>query len=145
MSTSSARIAQSQEVRSKNMKAIRSRNTKPELSIRRALHAAGYRYRLHVASLPGKPDLVFPKFRKIIFVHGCFFHMHDCRYGRVVPQTNKEVWKAKRERNVDRDSKVMVELKELGWQTSVIWECTTRTMIGVAETIREFLEADNTQ
>ena len=127
------------------MSQIRDRDTKPELKVRKLVHSMGYRYRLHRKDLPGKPDLVFPKFRKIIFVHGCFFHMHDCRYGRVVPQTNKEVWKAKRERNVDRDSKVMVELKELGWQTSVIWECTTRTMIGVADSIREFLEADKTQ
>ncbi len=122
------------------MSRIRDRDTKPEMKVRKLVHLMGYRYRLHRKDLPGKPDLVFSKLRKIIFVHGCFFHMHNCRYGRVVPKTNGEVWKAKRERNVNRDSKVIAELKELGWQTLVIWECTTRTMIGVPESIRDFLE-----
>jgi DNA mismatch endonuclease (patch repair protein) len=87
------------------MAAIKSKNTKPEMLIRSLIHSMGYRYRLHRKDLPGKPDLVFPKFGKIILVHGCYWHMHNCRYGRVVPKTNAKFWKAKRESNKERDKK----------------------------------------
>ncbi len=110
------------------------------MKVRSLVHSMGYRYRLHRKDLPGKPDLVFPKLRKIIFVHGCFFHMHDCRYGRVVPKTNEESWKRKREGNVERDSKVINELRELRWETLVIWECSTKNASDVEEKIITFLE-----
>ena len=121
------------------MSRIRDRNTKPEMKVRSLVHSMGYRYRLHRKDLPGKPDLVFPGRRKIIFIHGCFFHMHDCRYGRVVPKTNEETWRRKREGNVERDSRVMGELRELGWETLIIWECSTKNLCEIDAKIRGFL------
>ena len=91
------------EQRSYNMSRIRGRDTKPELIVRSIVHQMGFRFRLHRKDLPGKPDLVLPGRGKIIFVHGCFWHMHRCRYGRVVPKTNAEFWQAKRQGNMDRD------------------------------------------
>ncbi len=114
------------EQRSYNMSRITSGNTKPEMIVRRLVHGMGYRYRLHRKDLPGKPDLVFPKLRKIIFVHGCFFHLHDCRYGQVVPKTNAEFWKNKRNSNAERDRKNEAELKILGWNILIVWECMTK-------------------
>ena len=112
--------------RSYNMSRIRNSNTKPEMIVRKLIHKMGYRYRLHRKDLPGKPDLVFSKHRKIIFVHGCFFHMHDCRYGQVIPKTNAEFWKNKRKSNVERDKKNVTELKNDGWDVLIIWECMTK-------------------
>jgi DNA mismatch endonuclease, patch repair protein len=109
--------------RSFNMSRIKGRNTKPEMAVRSIVHSMGYRYRLHCRELPGKPDLVFPRLRKTIFVHGCFWHMHACRYGRVIPQTNMEFWQHKRLSNVERDKRNMKALKLQGWQTLVVWEC----------------------
>jgi DNA mismatch endonuclease (patch repair protein) len=114
------------EQRSYNMSRITSGNTKPEMIVRRLVHGMGYRYRLHRKDLPGKPDLVFPKLRKIIFVHGCFFHMHDCRYGQVTPKTNAEFWKNKRTSNVERDARNESQLKEMGWDILTVWECMTK-------------------
>lgn len=114
------------EQRSYNMSRITNRNTKPEMIIRSLVHNMGYRYRLHRKDLPGKPDLVFPARRKIIFVHGCFFHMHDCRYGQVVPKTNAEFWKNKRTSNVERDKKNEINLKNEDWEILIIWECMTK-------------------
>ncbi len=114
------------EQRSFNMSRIGSKNTKPEMIVRRIAHGLGYRYRLHRRDLPGKPDLVFPSRRKIIFVHGCFFHLHDCRYGQVVPKTNAEFWKKKRASNVERDKKNEAELKSAGWEILTVWECMTK-------------------
>src|SRR5688572_12051601 len=91
------------EQRSRNMSAIQSKDTKPEMIVRRLLHTNGYRYRLHDKRLPGRPDLVFPSRKKVIFVHGCYWHMHDCKYGRVKPKSNSEFWSAKRNSNVSRD------------------------------------------
>ncbi len=85
----------------------------------------GFRYRLNLKDLPGKPDLVFTRLKKIIFVHGCFWHMHRCRYGRVVPATNAEFWRNKREGNVERDKRKQKELRSLGWEILVVWECQT--------------------
>jgi len=107
------------------MRAIRSKNTKPELLVRRALHAAGYRFRLHVANLPGKPDIVLPKYRTVIFVHGCFWHGHNCKYFRL-PQTRPEFWKTKIEANQARDTNNIAKLNQLGWQVILIWECAIR-------------------
>src|SRR3990170_5844813 len=90
------------------------------------VHALGFRYSLHSKNLPGKPDLVFSRFKKVIFVHGCFWHKHRCRYGRVTPKTNAAFWNAKRESNKLRDIRNRKLLKEMGWGTLVIWECWTR-------------------
>ncbi len=112
--------------RSYNMSRITSRNTKPEMIVRKLVHGMGYRYRLHRKDLPGKPDLVFAGRRKIIFVHGCFFHMHDCRYGQVVPKTNSEFWHNKRISNVERDKKNEIKLISEGWDILTVWECMTK-------------------
>lgn len=114
------------EQRRFNMSQIRSRNTKPEMIVRSLVHRMGYRYRLHRKDLPGKPDLVFPARKKIIFVHGCFFHMHDCSYGRVVPKTNAEFWQKKRQGNVERDGRNLEELENDGWRVLTVWECMTK-------------------
>jgi DNA mismatch endonuclease (patch repair protein) len=94
--------------------------------VRSIAHAMGYRYRLHRKDLPGKPDLVFTSRRKIIFVHGCFFHMHDCSYGRVVPRTNAEFWRNKRLSNVERDKRNQAALETQGWKILTVWECMTK-------------------
>lgn len=112
--------------RSYNMSRITSKNTKPEMIVRKLVHGMGYRYRLHRKELPGKPDLVFAGRRKIIFVHGCFFHMHDCSYGQVIPKTNAEFWRNKRISNVERDRKNENELLGKGWAVFIVWECMTK-------------------
>lgn len=94
--------------------------------VRSTAHRMGYRYSLHRKDLPGKPDLVFKNRRKIIFVHGCFFHMHDCRYGSVVPKTNAEFWQTKRLSNVERDRRNQATLEESGWKVLTVWECMTK-------------------
>jgi DNA mismatch endonuclease (patch repair protein) len=114
------------EQRRFNMSRIRNRNTKPEMVVRSLVHRMGYRYRLHVKNLAGKPDLVFSKLRKIIFVHGCFFHMHKCLYGKVTPRTNTKFWAMKRQGNVKRDRKNISQLKKDGWEILIIWECMTK-------------------
>lgn len=114
------------EQRSRNMSAIRSRNTTPELKVRQALHASGLRFRLHRRDLPGHPDIVLPKFKSVIFVHGCFWHMHRCPYGKPRPATNADFWSQKRMGNVERDKKNLNALKAAGWRVYTIWECETR-------------------
>ena len=114
------------EQRSRNMAAIRGGDTKLEMRVRALLHALGYRFRLHRKDLPGKPDIVLPKYRTVIFVHGCFWHCHDCRYGSVVPSTRADFWAAKRAGNVARDRKKRAELESVGWRVETIWECDTR-------------------
>jgi DNA mismatch endonuclease (patch repair protein) len=114
------------EQRSRNMSAIRYKNTKPEIVVRKLLCEMGLRYRLHRKDLPGKPDIVMPGRRTAIFVHGCFFHMHKCRYGRVVPATNAEFWQAKRSGNSARDRRNTRQLRKLGWNVLTIWECETK-------------------
>jgi DNA mismatch endonuclease (patch repair protein) len=109
--------------RSANMRAIRSRDMKPEVSVRRAAHALGYRFRLHRNDLPGKPDLVFVSRRTIIFVHGCFWHQHQgCIDGRM-PRSNLAYWRPKLGRNVKRDAEHLARLRTEGWRAFVIWEC----------------------
>lgn len=112
--------------RSWNMRRIGSRNTTPELRVRRLLHKAGFRYRLHVANLPGKPDIVLKRHQTVIFVNGCFWHRHNgCRF-TTTPNTNTEYWQRKFARTIDRDTKARAELEEQGWKVTVIWECQTR-------------------
>ena len=116
-------------VRSKNMRAIKGRNTKPELVVRRYLHAAGFRFRLHRKDLPGRPDIVLPKYRAVVFVHGCFWHRHPgCRYA-VLPATRAAFWQEKLEGNVARDEKQITALQALGWRTFVIWECQAKNAV----------------
>lgn len=112
--------------RSQVMGRIRSKNTKPEISVRRALHALGYRFRLHVADLPGRPDIVLTKHRLIINVQGCFWHQHKCLKGRL-PASNSAYWTAKLAGNVSRDRRSRRMLRKLGWSVETVWECETRS------------------
>jgi len=114
------------EKRSAVMRAVKSRDTGPELKVRRAAHALGLRFRLNRKDLPGRPDLVFPAKRTAMFVHGCFWHGHDCPRGARMPQNNRAYWEAKISRNVARDKAALAALKKLGWTSRVIWECQTR-------------------
>lgn len=107
------------------MRAIRSRNTRPELLVRKYLHAAGFRYRLHDKRLPGKPDIVLPRYRAVIFVHGCFWHGHDCKYF-ILPKTRTEFWQKKIEANRARDREHIVQLNQLAWRVIVVWECEVK-------------------
>jgi DNA mismatch endonuclease (patch repair protein) len=129
----------SREQRSRNMAAIKGKNTKPEMIVRRLAHKLGYRFRLHRRDLPGCPDLAFPSLRRVIFVHGCFWHMHDCRYGCVVPRTNASFWQAKRRSNVDRDERQMAALRRDGWRVLVVWECETRDPAALSRRLVRFL------
>ena len=111
------------ERRSENMRRIRSKNTKPEVLLRSLLHKAGYRFRIHRKGLPGKPDIVFPGCRKVIFVHGCFWHQHqDCREGRM-PGSRQDYWRPKLVRNIERGAQNIQQLQAAGWDVMVIWEC----------------------
>lgn len=130
----------SREQRSRNMSAIRGKDTRPEMIVRRIAHRLGCRYRLHRRDLPGAPDLVFPRLRKVVNVHGCYWHMHDCRYGRVVPRTNPEFWQTKREGNVARDCRNLAELHRLGWDVLTLWECETKDLETVAGRLKRFLK-----
>jgi DNA mismatch endonuclease (patch repair protein) len=113
----------SKEKRSYVMSRIRSWDTSPEIKVRSILHQMGFRFRLHVKILPGQPDIVFPKYRKVVFVHGCFWHLHKgCRDG-TIPKTDHEKWKAKLQRNVERDKAHIKELRRKGWKVLVLWEC----------------------
>ncbi|MGB8955687.1 MAG: DNA mismatch endonuclease Vsr [Tumebacillaceae bacterium] len=110
------------EKRSEVMSAIRSKNTKPEIKVRKTLHKLGYRFRLHRKDLPGKPDVVLPKHRMAVLVHGCFWHQHGCRKSSV-PKQNAEYWMTKLQRNVERDEQAVEELQKKVWEVTVIWEC----------------------
>lgn len=129
------------EQRHKNMAAIRSKDTKPEKRVRSLVHSLGYRYRLHQKDLPGKPDLVFRPRRKVIFIHGCYWHMHDCPNGRVVPKTNTEFWQAKRKSNKKRDRANLKALKNIGWKVLVIWECDIKNTLQLQRTVQQFLDS----
>lgn len=129
----------SPERRSANMRNIRSKHTSPEMAVRRLVHGMGYRYRLHVPTLPGKPDIVFPASRKIIEVRGCFWHQHKgCIEGRV-PKSRIEYWKPKLSRNVKRDKANEKQLKKLGWRVLALWECEVRSA-ATSRRIRSFLD-----
>ncbi len=121
------------EKRSWNMSRIRGRDTKPELLVRSLLHRLGYRFRLHRRHLPGTPDIVLPKYRTVIFVHGCFWHRHPgCRYA-YTPKSRVEFWKTKFAANVDRDARTRRALEQAGWQVLVVWECELRDMAGLSD------------
>lgn len=122
------------------MQRVRSQDTKPEMKIRRMVFSMGYRYRLHRNDLPGKPDLVFPARRKVIFVHGCFWHGHDCKSGRKQPKTNESYWTQKLARNRQRDAEHDRALWNLGWQPLTVWECELKAENALRTRIQEFLE-----
>ena len=108
------------------MSRIRGGDTRPELLIRRECHRQGLRFRLHRKDLPGKPDLVFPKYKTVMFVHGCYWHSHGCKYGSVVPKTNTEFWQSKRSDTVKRDARNIADLLASGWRIVIVWECATK-------------------
>ena len=116
-------------VRSRMMSAVKGRNTKPELVVRKRLFARGLRYSLHSKSLPGKPDLVFRRYRAVVFIHGCFWHGHDCHLFKW-PQSNSAFWRKKINRNRTVDARTVEELRAAGWRTMIVWECAVR---GVSE------------
>lgn len=124
------------------MRRIRKKNTRPELVVRRLVHSMGYRFRLHVASLPGSPDIVLPRHRKVIFVHGCFWHRHDCPDGIKLPHSKPDYWIPKLARNRQRDERHAQELRQLGWSVLAIWECETRHHDVLKATLERFLAAD---
>ncbi len=115
----------SKETRSRMMSSVRAKNTKLELEVRRRLFALGYRYRLHLRDLPGTPDMVFPKYSTVIFVHGCFWHYHGCHLS-TIPDTRRGWWKKKLQGNRRRDGNAVAKLKKLGWRVLIIWECSFR-------------------
>ena len=116
------------EQRSRNMSAIKSKNTKPEIAVRKLLHSLGYRFRLHRKDLPGSPDIVLPKYKTVIFVHGCFWHRHEnCKYAST-PKTRKEFWNKKFKENIERDLEIQDKIKNLDWRSVVIWECELNSL-----------------
>ena len=124
------------ERRSWNMSRIKSGDTKPERLVRSLLHRMGYRFRLHRRDLPGRPDIVLPKYRKVILVHGCYWHRHPgCRFA-YTPKSNVEFWQAKFDENVSRDERQNRQLSELGWRVVTIWECETKEQDALAERLR---------
>jgi len=126
------------EQRSFNMSRIRGKNTSPEITVRRLLRSLGYRYRLHRRTIAGCPDIVLTKHRALIFVHGCYWHMHNCRFGRVVPRTNAEFWQTKRMGNVERDKKNRRKLRK-EWSILTVWECETRDGEQLSKKLSKFL------
>ena len=131
----------SPDVRSRIMAQVKSKGMKPEMKVRRLLHGLGYRYRLHRSDLPGRPDLVFPSRKKVVFVNGCFWHYHrNCERVRI-PATNRDYWVGKLERNRDRDERNLGLLREEGWSAITAWECELRDMEASSERLVRFLEA----
>ncbi len=122
------------------MRAVRSKNTTPELKLRRLLHGAGYRFRLHRKDLPGSPDLTFPGRSAVVFVHGCFWHGHDCKRGARAPKSNADYWTAKISRNVARDARILDALTASYWRVAVVWECELKDPQAVLARISAFLD-----
>lgn len=122
------------------MRRVKGRDTGPELRVRRLLWGAGYRYRIQRKDLPGKPDIVLPGRRAAVFVHGCFWHGHDCARGARQPKANADYWKAKIARNVDRDARVQTELADAGWRPVTVWECELRDPAALEARLRETLD-----
>lgn len=127
------------EQRSRIMRAVKGVDTTPEMAVRRIAHRMGYRFRLHRKDLPGKPDLVFPRLGKVVFVNGCFWHGHDCARGVRAPKGNAEYWRAKIQRNCARDASNLAALKALGWASIVIWECELKQPLRVQQRLTRFL------
>jgi DNA mismatch endonuclease (patch repair protein) len=128
-----------QTARSRIMRSIRKEDTKPELAVRRAVHRMGFRFRLHRRDLPGSPDLVLPRLRKVIFVHGCFWHQHPgCRSAKR-PKTRVGYWHPKLDRNIARDDRALTDLESLGWRALVLWECEIRDEAALHMNLVQFL------
>ncbi|HXP86473.1 MAG TPA: very short patch repair endonuclease [Bryobacteraceae bacterium] len=127
------------EARSENMRRIKSKDSTPELTVRRLVHRLGYRYRLHDHKLPGRPDLIFPGRRKIIFVHGCFWHQHKRCTLSHTPKSRQYYWQPKLERNTARDRAHRRTLATMGWKTLVIWECETKATSALSKRLQDFL------
>jgi len=130
--------------RSVMMSGIRAKDTRPEIKLRKYLHSAGFRYRLHVRGLPGSPDVVLPRYRLAIFVHGCFWHRHrGCRYA-ATPATRPEFWIEKFEKNRERDMRAQSELLALGWRVAIVWECSfKRSSSDPLIRLREFITSES--
>lgn len=128
------------QARSRIMASVRAMHTGPELAVRRLLTDLGYRYRLHRSDLPGKPDIAFIGRRKLIFVHGCFWHGHDCRRGARVPRTNAAYWTAKIAHNRARDASVLEAAQAAGWDVAVVWECESRDAPALGSRLAEWLK-----
>lgn len=126
-------------LRSKTMRAVKSQNTRPEMIVRRLIYALGHRYRLHASDLPGKPDIVFRSRSKVVFVHGCFWHGHDCPRGARPPRHNAEYWSAKIGRNRSRDAETAAQLTQMGWASLVVWECEIKHKEQLACRLSDFL------
>lgn len=131
----------SKEQRSRVMSRVKNKDTKPEVRVRSMLHQMGYRFRLHLRDLPGAPDIVLPRHRKAVFVHGCFWHSHDCPRGKR-PSTRTEFWNAKLDRNVERDRTNRESLENQGWQVLTVWECELKDPDAVREKLRRFMDDD---
>ncbi len=117
------------EQRHRNMAAVKGKNTKPEMAIRKLLHAQGYRFRLHRKDLPGKPDIVLPKHKTVIFINGCFWHQHEgCKHA-AIPETNREFWETKLNGNKERDQRIRAALESQGWRVLTLWECEIKTIL----------------
>lgn len=125
--------------RSKTMSAVGKKDTKPEIMTRRILHSLGYRYSLHGRHLPGNPDILFSKRRKAVFVHGCYWHGHDCKHGHRQSRSNQEYWVAKIARNRLRDAEAIAGLEQLGWKVEVVWECELKDRAALTTRLSKFL------
>jgi DNA mismatch endonuclease, patch repair protein len=124
---------------------VKSKDTTPEKNVRSLLHRLGFRFRLHCHDLPGKPDIVLPKYKSALFVHGCFWHRHKNCVRATTPKTNVDYWQKKFTRNVERDRRVQQELLDLGWQVIVVWECELKDRIKLAERLTAAFKNDNIQ
>lgn len=132
--------AESSEIRSRTMRAVKSKNTAPEKAIRKLITSWGFRYRLNRKDLPGKPDLVFPKLKKVIFVHGCFWHGHSCKRGNRTPKNNRVYWQTKISKNKARDRQHCRALKRDGWDSFIVWECELKSDNALLK-LKNFLES----
>ena len=132
------------QTRSRMMAGIRGKNTEPELILRRALHGAGFLYRIHDSKLPGKPDLVFPMYKALIFIHGCFWHQHSECWWNKAPSSNTEFWKNKLGQNAERDARNVQELLRRGWRIAIVWECSFRLsdLESVVADVQDWLRGD---
>lgn len=129
----------SPKARSALMARVKQRNTAPEIVVRSLLHADGYRYRLKAPKLPGRPDIIFPGRKKVVFVHGCFWHGHHCKRGKL-PASNLDFWRDKISKNKSRDARSVKELEQLGWSALTVWECETKSSDQLLRTLAVFLE-----
>lgn len=126
--------------RSEMMSRVRARDTEPELVVRRLLHGLGFRFRLHDSRLAGRPDIVLPRRRVVVFVHGCFWHGHDCKKGTTLPKTRREFWTPKLRRNQERDQEIQFRLSQAGWRIVVVWECHLGDRESLARRLKREIE-----